>query len=75
MSNPQHEAAFGHAAENGHCCGLTKREWFAGMALQALTGEYFKFNGACFSKDHLYANLPAHAYQMADAMLKQREEP
>lgn len=34
-TNP-HDAAFGHAAENGHCCGLTKRELFAAMALQGM---------------------------------------
>ena len=53
--------------------GLSLRDWFAGMAMQPLATEYFRFNGACFDKDHLYANLSAHAYRMADAMLKQRE--
>lgn len=30
------ECAFGHAAENDHCPGITKRQWFAGMALQGI---------------------------------------
>lgn len=67
------DCAFGHASETGHCTGITKREWFAGQALPALATEYFKFNGACFEKDHLYANLSAHAYRMADAMLQARK--
>ena len=52
----------------------TLRDWFAGMALQALAIEYFKFNGACFDKDHLYQNVSAHAFRMADAMLKARKD-
>ena len=28
--------AFGHAAENGHCCGMTLRQWYAGQALAGL---------------------------------------
>lgn len=35
MTNPN-EAAYGHGAENGHCCGLTKREHFAAMAMQGM---------------------------------------
>jgi len=27
------DAAFGHGSENGHCCGLTKREYFAALIL------------------------------------------
>ena len=52
--------------------GMSLRDWFAGMAMQSLAMEYFKFQGACFDKDHLYANVSAHAYRMADAMLQQR---
>ena len=45
--------------------GLTKREWFAGMALQGLC-----VNGYYMStEDRL--NLAMSAYQLADAMLKE----
>lgn len=30
------DEAFGHGSSNGHCPGLTKREYFAAMAMQAL---------------------------------------
>lgn len=23
--------AFGHGSENGHCCGMTMRQWYKGM--------------------------------------------
>lgn len=49
--------------------GMSLRDYFAAKALQSLTVEYFRFNGACFGHEHLYKNLPEHAYQMADAML------
>lgn len=35
MTNANDEA-FGHGADNGHCPGLTKREYFAGLAMQGL---------------------------------------
>jgi hypothetical protein len=45
--------------------GLTKREWFAGMALQGLC-----VNGYYMStEDRL--NIAMSAYQLADAMLKE----
>ena len=52
--------------------GMTLRDYFAAKAMQMMCAEYFKFNGACFDKDHLFQNLPGHAYRMADAMLKAR---
>lgn len=54
--------------------GISVRDYFAAQALVAFTAEYFKFNGPCFGVDHLYRNLPSHAYKMADAMLAEREK-
>jgi hypothetical protein len=51
---------------------LRLRDYFAAKAMQALVPEYFKGNGMCFGHDHLYKNVSGHAYQMADAMLKER---
>ena len=68
MSQPNgDECAFGHAAENGHCPGITKREWFAGMALQGMLTL-----GPIAGQDHDIESQVQHCWRLADAMLKQR---
>jgi len=57
--------AFGHAASNGHCCGMSLRYWFAGQALMGT----LSYPGGMAPPGE-YA---AWAYQYADAMLKARE--
>ena len=37
MSQNDGGPAFGHGAENGHCCGATLRDFFASAALQGMT--------------------------------------
>lgn len=54
--------------------GMTLRDYFAAKAMQAYIREYFQSSGPCFSTEHLYGNVPAHAYRMADAMIKAKGE-
>jgi len=62
MKTNGNDAAHGHGAENGHCCGLTKREHFAAMALQGFCSrEPVPFNDAEFMSDK--------AVQFADALI------
>jgi len=77
--------AFGHAAENGHCCGMSLRDYFATKAMVALlTEEYTVVDESRIVKqdrqrmydvdDIEQADTVAHlAYAMADAMLRARE--
>jgi hypothetical protein len=43
--------------------GMTLRDYFAAKAMQAL-----------IDNDHLFWELPTQAYELADAMLKARQE-
>jgi hypothetical protein len=63
----------GQAFPVGNNEGMTLRDYFAAQALNSLSQQYFAVNGACIGGDHLYTNLPVHAYRMADAMLKARQ--
>lgn len=56
--------AFGHGAENGHCCGMTMRDYFAGQALMAM---------AMDKGDNSYDFIAKKCYLYADAMIKARE--
>jgi len=61
--------AFGHGAENGHCCGLTKRSWLAGMAMQGFL--------AAASDPNLeweMQELTEKSYECATAMLRYEQE-
>ena len=71
MSQPDgDQCAFGHAAENGHCPGITKREWFAGMALQGyVTGMVTTGGRPALKAD----TVSLDCFILADAMLRQRE--
>ena len=58
--------AFPTAADNGHSenqDGMTLRDYFAAKAMQAMVNEYDDFN-----------MMSKYAYEMADAMMKAREE-
>ena len=73
-NNPSHGGpAFGHGAENGHCCGMTIRDYFAGQALVALysTPGRLEKAGKPVSAGNEYAAL---AYELADAMLNARTD-
>jgi len=67
-------AAFGHAAENGHCHGMSLRDWFAGQALPMIQRGQLLIaqNGGDVSQD-TPATAAQIAYEMADAMLKARD--
>ena len=66
--------AFGHAAENGHCPGITKREWFAGQAMQALLiGAFTALSGTKFTLK--FNEVAQGAYSQADARLQARTTP
>ncbi len=45
-------------------CGLTKREWFAGMTLQGMDTEEYP----------AYEDIAKTAYRIADAMLKEGDQ-
>lgn len=49
--------------------GMSLRDWFAGMALQGLVSESNLHN------DEAYTDVALDAYKLADAMLRQREQP
>jgi len=51
--------------------GLTKREWFAGMALQGIIAACGNSDGAVSYKENAVA---ANAISLADALLKQLAE-
>ncbi len=54
--------------------GLSLRDYFAAKAMAALLPVYVEANEGGVGSSHLYRNLPTHAYRMADAMLREREE-
>lgn len=54
--------------------GMSLRDYFAAKALPQVMREYFDANKPCFGADHFYKNVPAHAYQLADAMLEARKK-
>ena len=69
MSQPKgNECAFGHAAENGHCPGITKREWLAGMALIGISAMAER---VIPDKE----GMAEECYARADALLAHQERP
>lgn len=65
--------AFGHAAQGGHHCGMSLRQYYAGVALQG-------FLASCANPtvDPRSAwkpeTLASSAFQMADAMLAESKK-
>ena len=57
--------AFGHAASNGHCCGMSLRDWFAGQALNGMLASDSSIDRTIVDKT-VWAQV---AYAFADAML------
>ncbi len=72
MTHNGHEAAFGHGAENGHCCGLTIREHFAGLAMQGM-GNLIRWDGAYSDSDRKDNLSQKHAKWIADAAVRQAD--
>ena len=61
--------AFGHCAENGHCCGMTLLDYFAGQAMIGiLNGNFIIKQGE--SPEQGTARI---AYEYAVAMLAEKE--
>ena len=58
--------AFGHGAENGHCPGMSLRDWFAGQALIGLVSSQLE------RKIISCENLSVVAFNIADALIAQR---
>lgn len=62
--------AFGHGSSNGHCCGMSLRDYFAATALPTVMA------GADVQKvldwDVWGRKVAEASYDMADAMLKAR---
>lgn len=54
--------------------GMTLRDWFAGQALAEVMSAYFEANGRCLGTEHFKTNCAKIAYDIADAMLKEREK-
>lgn len=53
-----------------HISGMTLRDYFAAKAMTQFIHEVFSGNLA----DHGYDSVAGHAYRMADAMIKARNE-
>ena len=72
MSKPDGGPAFSAPKEchvdhrTGEPTGLTKREWFAGMAMQGILA-----NPSCVFKD---SDLAKAVYDLADAMIAEGEK-
>lgn len=78
---PQIESAlaYDHSAESYYTNtmsvgGMTLRDYFAAKALPAVVAAYIEASGRCIGTDHIHHNCAAHAFKMADAMLKAREQ-
>lgn len=54
--------------------GMSLRDYFAAKALPAVVAAYIEASGRCIGTDHIHHNCAAHAFKMADAMLKAREQ-
>ena len=50
--------------------GMTLRDYFAGQALVGAAQEYLNRNG--FAHNTMAQNIAAHAFRIADAMLRER---
>lgn len=61
------QAAFGAASEVWHQLGLTKREYFAGLAMQGLLSHHGKFGS-------LYEVYTKYAVIYADALLAELDK-
>lgn len=62
-------SAFPWKIAGSYATGLTKREWFAGMAMQGfLAGQYFRGIG------YRMKELIQESYEIADEMLKTKQE-
>lgn len=60
--------AFGHGAENGHCCGATLRDYFAAQALIYCVKLWEDI------PDTIYSKAAESAYKYADAMITARKK-
>ena len=52
--------------------GMSLRDYFAAQALPAVIAAYLQANGNGCAADHALRNIPALAYEYADAMLAER---
>jgi len=58
----------------GRDIGLTKRDWFAGMALPGIISEtYINLASTSDADRDMIESVARHAYELADAMLKARD--
>jgi hypothetical protein len=66
--------AFGHAAENGHCCGMKLRDWFAGMAMQGAVsdGVLRQIAKVCSDPAGMVKIIATDSYAIADAMIAEK---
>ena len=54
--------AFGHGAENGHCCGMTLLDYFAGQVIHRISWE-----------NREPEEMAKKSYAIAKAMLAEKE--
>ena len=70
--------AFACAAENGHQEGMALRDYFASAAMQAFTINACRLNVAGITPNHAgekgHSAVAKYSYELADAMLKARDE-
>jgi len=69
------QGAFACASESGYQQGLTKREYFAAMAMQGMLAKSCEYY-ADIDKQKKWAELEcAYAVRYADALLSELEKP
>lgn len=67
--DPAFSTEISDVVRSGRCHGLTKREWFAGMAMQGILTNH-NFQEKWLDADSIVMNVKTVAYKLADAMLK-----
>lgn len=64
----------GHGNPKYHSPGMTLRDWFAGRVLEGMLAHATRYKPHLGDSHNWRAAISEEAYQMADAMLAEREK-